>query len=124
MSIPLRLLIVHAPGSDPSLLLETLRRGGYEPVWRCVTGGDVAESVWREPWDLVCSGWPLPAGREPVDELLAHLDVPLVVAVDSPDDGPAAVAETGAAGVFSIDAPPQVVAVVRQVLRATEIRRA
>jgi PAS domain S-box-containing protein len=126
MSIPLRLLIVHTPESDPSLLLETLRRGGYDPTWRRVTGADVAESVCKEPWDLVCAEWPPPAFacRKTVETLLAHLDVPLVVALKSPDDGPEALIEMGADGVFAVDRPPQVLAVVQQVLRTAEIRHA
>jgi len=125
MSTPLRLLMVHAPESDQSLLLETLRSGGYDPIWRGVTSDDIAESVWKEPWDLVCSEWPLPApARRAVETLLVHLDLPLVVAIDGPDDAPAALSQTGADGVFSIETPAQVVSVVQQVLRTTEIRRA
>src|SRR5262249_22374874 len=126
MSTPLRLLIVHAPGSGSSPLVETLRRGGYDPMWRRVTGADAAERVPQERWDLLCLEWPLRAFacRETVETLLARLDVPLVVAVNSPDDGPAALIETGADGVLSLDTPQQVLAVVQQVLRTAEIRRA
>src|SRR5262249_22983419 len=121
-----RLLMVHAGESGPSVVVETLRRGGYDPMWRRVTDPDAAEHLSKEPWDLVCSEWPLPAfaGRETLETLLERLDVPLVVAVNGPDDGPAALIETGADGVLSLNTPPQVLAVVQQVLRTAEIRRA
>ncbi len=58
---PLRVLLVEDSENDALLLVEELRRGGYEPVWRRV---QTAEALERElagaSWDVILSDYTMP----------------------------------------------------------------
>ncbi|VAW36240.1 hypothetical protein MNBD_DELTA02-9 [hydrothermal vent metagenome] len=58
----LRVLIVEDSEDDLELLLRELRRGGYEPVYRCVDSFKaMTHALEREKWDIVISDFEMPS---------------------------------------------------------------
>jgi len=79
----LRVLIVEDSADDTELLLEELRRGGYEPQYRRVETADAMRAALRsEPWDLVVSDHSAPrfnslAALRVLTE--SDLDIPFII---------------------------------------------
>ena len=121
MSIPLRVLLVENSTIESAVVLEVLRRGGYDPIWACVDGAGPLAAALVEPWEIVLCEWPL-SGREggAIAKMLRvrEVDVP-VVAITSTDS-----LDAGAEDSISIQAQGQLVAAVERALRGAEIRRA
>ena len=61
MDTPLRVLIVEDSTDDATLLLRTLRNGGYKPVWeRVETAQAMAVALDTRSWDVVLADYNLP----------------------------------------------------------------
>jgi two-component system, cell cycle sensor histidine kinase and response regulator CckA len=61
MASPLHVLLVEDNEDDAALLLRTLQRGGYEPVFRRVGNPTTMHAaLQQESWDIVLADWSLP----------------------------------------------------------------
>ncbi len=93
MSIPLRTLIVAYSASDAALLLQTLRDGGYEPLWeRVETAAALAAALDRQAWELVLFSDVLPRlSAMAALKLLQDrgLDLPFLIVADQSNEGSA-----------------------------------
>src|SRR5262245_15018175 len=57
----LRVLIVEDSEDDAALLLDELRRVGFEPAWERVERGDaMRDALGRGPWDVVIADYSMP----------------------------------------------------------------
>ena len=79
----LRVLIVEDSEDDAALLLDELRRGGFEPVWQRVDGAPaMRDALARGPWDVVVADHTMP-GFSGLGALeLLHesgLDIPFIL---------------------------------------------
>src|SRR5262245_14284513 len=128
MSIPLRVLLIQNSTLDSAVVLEVLRRGGYDPIWACVGAAEALAAALAEPWEIVLCEWPLTGheGSAMVEMLrVRDVDVPVlaITGSDCPDESAKAVA-AGAEDTIPVQAPLQLVAAVERALREAEIRRA
>src|SRR5262245_55700370 len=63
---PLRVLVVEDSIEDSALLVEEIRRGGYEPLAKRVeTREALLAALSDSPWDVVLSDYNLPAFHGP-----------------------------------------------------------
>jgi len=61
MGEPLRVLVVEDSESDANALLEELRRGGFDPVYRRVDTADaMGDALEGETWDLILADYVMP----------------------------------------------------------------
>lgn len=83
MATPLRVLIVEDSKEDAELLVEELRRGGYDPTHeRVQTSASMRAALDRQPWDIVLSDYAIPnysglAALTMVRE--HHMDLPFIM---------------------------------------------
>lgn len=71
MSMPLRVLMVEDSEDDATVLLDVLRRGGYDPVSERVDSAQALRAALEaRPWDIVLSDYVTP-----------HFSVPEALAV-------------------------------------------
>jgi diguanylate cyclase (GGDEF)-like protein len=79
---PLRLLIVEDSDNDTELLVDELRRGGFEPIWeRVETRAAMVTALDRNPWDLVIADFTMPSfsGTAALEVLRARdADLPFI----------------------------------------------
>src|SRR5262249_10074001 len=128
MSIPLRVLLIHNSKLDSAVVLEVLRRGGYDPLLAGVGAAGPLAAALAEPWEILLCEWPL-SGHEgsALTALLRvrDVDVPVlaITGTDSPDGSAEAVA-VGAEDTIPVQSPLQLVAAVERALSEVEIRRA
>src|SRR5262249_36322012 len=128
MSIPLRVLLIHNSKLDSAVVLEVLRRGGYDPIWTCVGAAGPLAVALAEPWEIVLCERPLSGGEgSAMGEMLRvrDVDVPVlaITSTESPD-GSAQVVAAGAEDTIPVHARLPLVAAVERALREAEIRRA
>jgi diguanylate cyclase (GGDEF)-like protein/PAS domain S-box-containing protein len=83
MGKPLRTLIVEDNEDDVVLLIDELKRGGYEPTYECVdTSAALGAALAREPWDIIMSDYSMPHFSAPaaLAVLKDHgLDIPFII---------------------------------------------
>jgi len=83
MSIPLRLLLIEDSEDDASLVVRTLRRGGYDLTYeRVETAEAMRDALARHPWDLVISDYSMPQFTGPAALGLLHevgIDLPFII---------------------------------------------
>jgi len=60
MTTPLRVLIVEDSEDDAELLLLSLRRGGFDPVYERVETPETMRGALQQPWDVIVSDWAMP----------------------------------------------------------------
>ncbi|HEX7407660.1 MAG TPA: PAS domain S-box protein [Candidatus Binatia bacterium] len=81
--VPLRVLLVEDSEADAELLLEELRRGGYEPTWERVdTAATLVAALQRQTWEVITCDWVMPQFSAPVAfQLLKDhgVDVPIII---------------------------------------------
>jgi PAS domain S-box-containing protein len=81
--VPLRVLLVEDSEADTELLLEELRRGGYEPTWERVdTAAALVAALQRQTWEVITCDWVMPQFSAPVAlQLLKDhgVDVPIII---------------------------------------------
>src|SRR4051812_11038034 len=71
MSIPLHLLIIEDSEDDTQLLLNSLRKGGYQPVYERVdNAAAMAAALGQQAWDVVIA-----------DHSMPHFDAPAALAL-------------------------------------------
>ncbi len=64
--IPLRVLIIEDSENDVLFLLRTLRKGGYEPLFRCVQVEEaMRQALQDEQWDVILSDHDMPQFSAP-----------------------------------------------------------
>lgn len=87
MGRPLQVLIVEDSENDMFLLLDALRRGGYEPTFeRVETEAEMEAALEEKPWDVVISDYSLPGFSAPAALALLKKkgkDIPFVIASGS-----------------------------------------
>ncbi|MCK6589034.1 MAG: hybrid sensor histidine kinase/response regulator [Polyangiaceae bacterium] len=80
---PLRVLIVEDSEDDAELLVQELRRAGYDVKYERVEDAEaMAAALDREPWDVVISDWTVPSfGALPALKVLQEkdMDVPFII---------------------------------------------
>src|SRR5688572_26759058 len=83
MNTRLNVLIVEDVESDAELVLEQLRRGGYDPVFHRVdTAAGMNEALDTKSWDIIISDYAMPtfSGLAAVAILRARgLDIPFIL---------------------------------------------
>ena len=83
MKRQLRVLVVEDSEFDAHVMVNLLRRAGYDPYMeRVETGASLSESVSSKTWDLILADYNLP-GFNALDALkitqAAHLDIPFII---------------------------------------------
>lgn len=83
MTTPLRVLIVEDSEADTELLLDQLRRAGYDPAWeRVETAEAMSSALDRQEWDIVIADYTMPQfkGIEALGLLQERdLDIPFIM---------------------------------------------
>lgn len=83
MGIPLRILITEDSEDDALLLVRTLRRNGYDPVYERVDTADaMSEALDNREWDIVISDFVMPrfGGMEALKLMQSKgLDLPFII---------------------------------------------
>src|SRR5437879_11545646 len=83
MATSLRLLIVEDSEDDTQLLLNALKKGGYDPTFERVTSGAEMEiALARQKWDIIVADQNLPhfSGLEALDLLKENgYDIPFFI---------------------------------------------
>jgi PAS domain S-box-containing protein len=80
---PLRLLLVEDSDADAELVVEELRRGGYEPTWERVdTATALTAALARQQWEVITCDWVMPrfsacAALQLIQE--QGVDVPIII---------------------------------------------
>jgi diguanylate cyclase (GGDEF)-like protein/PAS domain S-box-containing protein len=129
MSIPLRTLIVASSASDAALLLQTLRDGGYEPLWeRVETAAALASALDRQTWELVLFSDAIPRlSALAALKLLQDrgLDLPFLIVADQGNEGSAVFAmQAGAHDYVFKENLVRLVPAIERELREARQRRA
>jgi diguanylate cyclase (GGDEF)-like protein/PAS domain S-box-containing protein len=129
MSIPLRTLIVAYSASDAALLLQTLRDGGYEPLWeRVETAAALASALDRQAWELVLFSDAIPRlSALAALKLLQDrgLDLPFLIVADQSNEGSAVFAmQAGAHDYVFKENLVRLVPAIERELREARQRRA
>jgi len=82
VEIPLRVLIVEDSKEDAELLLEELRRGGFDLVFKRVASSqEMANALERQSWDIIFSDYSMPqfTGMEALARVVEReCDVPFI----------------------------------------------
>lgn len=128
MSTPLRVLIVEEPGEDIARLVQTLRAGGYDPVWEQVeTAVAMAATLTQQSWELILANEALPHFNA-LDALALlreqKLDLPfLIVSSKDGEETAAAAMKAGAHDYLLKSNLARLVPVIDRELREARNRR-
>ncbi len=127
---PVRVLIIEDSEDDTELLVDELRRGGYEPQYeRVETADDMREALGRQEWGAILSDYSLPqfSGMHALtlmkDELGFDLPFILVSGVIGEETAVAAM-RAGAHDYMMKDNLTRLVAALKRELGDAEARRA
>lgn len=128
MGQPLQVLIIEDTEDDALLLVQELRRGGYEPTYRCVDNAEVMKAALVEQsWQVVLADYSLPHFRAPAALALlqeSKLDLPFIIVLDTGDEDVAAAAMKAGAQDYLIKSNlARLVPVVEREVREAEMRR-
>lgn len=128
MDQPLRVLIIEDTEDDALLLVQELRRGGYEPTYRCVNNAETMKAALAEQnWQVVLADYSMPGFRAlAVLALLQEnkLDLPFIIILDTGDEDVAAAAMKAGAHDYLLKSNlVRLVPVVERELREAEMRR-
>lgn len=86
----LRVLIIEDSEDDTLLILDELRAGDYDPVYRRIeTAEELAGALAAEPWDLILSDYRLPRFNAPtaLEIVKQHgVDVPFIILSGAVDE--------------------------------------
>ena len=129
MSTPFRVLIVEDSEDDALLLVEKLKRGGYDPTFERVdTAEAMTTALDRQTWDLILADYTLPDFSAPAAlELLQEkgLDLPFIIVTGTIGEETAVAAmKAGAHDYIMKDNLPRMVPAVERELEEAKGRRA
>src|SRR5215204_3519541 len=129
MDAPLRVLLVEDSEDDTLLLIRSLRRGGYDPIWERVdTAAAMEAALDGRGWDLVISDHGMPA----FDSLAAlallrrkgFVDLPfIIVSGQIGEDAAVAAMRAGAHDYLMKDNLARLNSAIERELREAEVRR-
>lgn len=128
MTAPLRALIVEDSEDDAVLVVNELRRGGYDPQWlRVETAQAMEKALHERQWDVVISDYSLPAFSGSAALELAKssgLDIPfLMVSGVVGEETAVAAMKAGAHDFFVKGHLGRLVAAIERELRDAAVRR-
>ena len=128
MNHPLRVLLIEDMESDALVLVDRLRRGGYELDWRRVdTLPEVRAMLSESPWDIILCDNNLPSFRSLDVLALMHergLDWPLIVVSGRMTEAETVAAmKAGARDYIRKESMARLVPAIVRELRDTEIRK-
>lgn len=125
---PIRVLVVENQEDDAELVIEELRRGGFEPTWgRVDTAEDMQRALREQPWDIVLSDYVMPrfSGENALAVLKeTGLDLPFIIVSGSIGEEVAVHSlKLGAQDFFRKDRLKLLGPAVERELREAEVRR-
>jgi diguanylate cyclase (GGDEF)-like protein len=128
MATSLRLLIVEDSEDDTQLLLQALKKGGYDPVYERVTNGsDLEMALARHKWDVIVAGQDLEhfSGLAALDLLKENgYDIPFFLISETDSEDLAAEAmQAGAQDYVMKDNLTRLCPAIARELREVEVRR-
>jgi len=128
-AIPLRVLIIEDSEFDARILVNLLRRGGYEPEWvRVETAGALRTELAARPWQLLLADYNLPTFNAPEAIEILHasgLDIPVIIISGGiGEDVAVATMKAGASDYLMKGQLARLVPAVQRELREAEIRDA
>jgi len=129
MMRPLRVLIVEDSDDDATMLLEELRRGGFEVVHRRVqTAEAMRAALMEQPWDVIMSDYSMPTFTGPGALAVLKetgIDTPLIIASGTIGEETAVEAlRAGAADFLVKDRLARLIPAIERETREAEDRRA
>ena len=125
MGVPLRVLIVEDSEIDFLLLVQELRRGGYDPVCeRVETGEAMSAALDREAWDVILIDYTLPrfSGIAALELIKRrHIDLPAIIVSGTIDDETAVAAmKAGAHDYVMKNNLPRLIPAIEREMRETK----
>ena len=129
MGKPLSVLMVEDDPDDLELILQTLWRGGYDPVHRCVdNAAALKRALEAQPWEVILSDYDLPmfSGLEALRAVreIQRLDVPFIfVSGVIGEDAAIMMMKAGAQDFVRKDNLTRLSAAIERELGAAETRR-
>jgi two-component system, NarL family, sensor histidine kinase UhpB len=129
MGAPLRVLLVEDSEDDTLLLIRSLRRGGYEPIWERVdTAAAMEAALDGRGWDLVISDHGMPAFDSSAALALLRrkgfVDLPfIIVSGQIGEDAAVAAMRAGAHDYLMKDNLARLNSAIERELREAEVRR-
>src|SRR5215212_2974069 len=129
MDAPLRVLLVEDSEDDTLLLVRSLRRGGYDPIWERVdTAAAMEAALDGRGWDLVISDHSMPAFSSSAALALLRrkgfVDLPfIIVSGQIGEDAAVAAMKAGAHDYLMKDDLARLNSAIERELREAEVRR-
>jgi hypothetical protein len=128
MQVPLRVLIAEDSEDDALLLLQELRRAGYQPTFERVdTPAAMSSALDRHAWDLVIGDYSMPAFSGPAALALLRardLDTPFIfVSGTIGEDVAVEAMKAGAQDFLTKGNLRRLIPAIQRELRDTEVRR-
>jgi two-component system, NarL family, sensor histidine kinase UhpB len=129
MGAPLRVLLVEDSEDDTLLLIRSLRRGGYDPIWERVdTAAAMETALDGRGWDLVISDHGMPAFDSSAALALLRrkgfVDLPfIIVSGQIGEDAAVAAMRAGAHDYLMKDNLARLNSAIERELREAEVRR-
>jgi len=125
---PIRVLVVENHEDDAELMVEQLRKQGFEPEWQRVErADDMRQALEKRPWDIVLSDYVMPrfSGADALIVLKeTGLDLPFIIVSGSIGEEVAVQAmKMGAQDFFRKDRMTLLPAAVQRELKEAEVRR-
>ena len=128
MGIPLRVLVIEDSEDDALLLVNELRRGGYDPTFERVdTPAAMTDALDRQTWDIVLADYVMPQFSAPAALTLlqrTELDLPfIVVSGKIGEETAVATMKAGAHDYLMKDNLTRLASAIERELREAEERR-
>lgn len=129
MNQPLHVLIVEDSEDDAELLLRTLRRGGYTPIYERVQTAEAMQVALHEKtWDIVVSDYSMPKFSAPAALAVlkeSGIDIPFIIVSGTIGEETAVAALKAGAHDFMLKGDmPRLIPAMERELREAEMRRA
>jgi PAS domain S-box-containing protein len=129
MSKPVRVLIVEDSEDDAALLLRTLRRGSYTPIYERVDTEEGMRAALRQStWDVVVSDYSMPTFSAPAALAVlkeSGIDIPFLIVSGTVGEETAVAALKAGAHDFMLKGDmPRLIPAMERELREAELRRA
>ncbi|HEX8699919.1 MAG TPA: ATP-binding protein [Myxococcaceae bacterium] len=124
---PISVLVVENHEDDAELMIEQLRKGGFEPEWQRVEGAEeMRRALQARPWDIILSDYVMPrfSGADALNVLKqTGLDLPFIIVSGRIGEEVAVQAmKLGAQDFFRKDRLTLLAAAVQRELKEAEVR--